>query len=132
MANKNSLFYISWIIAIAIYSIIPISVGYYIVTKDKKATLYTSKVETFYTIELAQIPKIEDKLLVKKVENKPKIEEKKILKEEGSLSPKEKTDFKSLFNSLNPEIKEPIEAEKENSRKRTEIASRKYGQQKRI
>jgi hypothetical protein len=128
MPNKNRLFYISWVIAIALYSIIPITIGYLLVKQDEKAILYTAKAETYYTIELAEVPKIEEKLLVKKVENKPKIEEKKILKQEGSLSPKEKTDFKSLFSNLNTEVKEVDEKPKEVAKKRTEIASRKYGQ----
>jgi protein TonB len=131
MMGNRKLFYISWLIAIVIYSFIPLTIGYYLVKKDEKAVTYTVKAETYYTIEFEEIPKKRDeKLIVKKKDNKPKIEEKKMLKKEGSLSPKEKTNFKSLFKNLDQDVKKVSKENKVETNSRTEVASRKYGQKR--
>lgn len=130
MDKKGTLYYLSWIIATAIYSIIPLTIAFYLVKVEQKAKLYTSKAETVFSVELTEVAKVEEKLVVKKVEEKPRIEEKKVVKEDGSQSLKEKTNFKSLFENLNTEAKETSDKEREEVKQKTEVASRKFGQNK--
>jgi protein TonB len=130
MVKKNQYFVISGFIALGLYLSLVITVAYFLAFEEEEAPVFSTPAETFYTIELQEVvKKQEDKIVVKDIKQpKPKVEEQKVLKKEGSLSIKEKTNFKSLFKDLDPTLQKTTKQNEVQTKNRTEVASRKYGQ----